>query len=209
MCGISGIIGNNWRRDNLEAMVKVQHHRGPDFSATYISGDETVGLGHNRLSILDLSAAGNQPMFSDDKRYILVFNGEIYNFIELKEQLQKEFEFHSSSDTEVLIKAWEKWGKDCLEYLNGMFAFAIWDTVNQSLFAARDRFGVKPFYYSASNHNFYFASEIKTIWAAGVEKKPYEPIWSSYLSKGTYASGGMTFWEDVSELPGGHYLEYK
>lgn len=207
MCGISGIIGNNWNIGQLEKMVLTQEHRGPDFSSTYIDEKRKVGLGHNRLSILDLSAAANQPMLSADKQYVLVFNGEIYNFIELKKELEKDFIFQTSSDTEVLLAAWQKWGTACLNRFNGMFAFAIWDTKKKILFAARDRYGVKPFYYSKNAGNFYFASEIKTLWAAGIERKPYEPVWSGYLSKGTYASNGLTFWDNISELQAGHYLK--
>lgn len=207
MCGISGIIGKNWTNDEIFKMIWAQTHRGPNYSGSFIQEGE-VALGHNRLSILDLSAAANQPMFSFDGRYCIVFNGEIYNFLELKQELEKEFVFHTTSDTEVLLYCWQKWGKQCLSKLNGMFAFAIWDRVEYKLFAARDRFGVKPFYYAFHHSNFYFSSEIKALWAAGVKRDAYEPVWSSYLSHATYSVDGRSFWKNISELPAGHYLEY-
>jgi len=207
MCGISGIIGKNWEETELTRMIRTQNHRGPNHSGRYVKKGQ-VGLGHNRLSILDLSTAANQPMFSHNGRYCIIFNGEIYNFLELKKELAQEFLFHTTSDTEVLLCCWQKWGYHCLNKLNGMFAFAIWDISEQKLFAARDRFGVKPFYYAFHKNNFYFASEIKTLWEAGVEKKPFEPVWAAYLSKGSYSVNGHTFWSGISELQAGNYLEY-
>ena len=208
MCGISGIIGKGWKREQLNRMILSQKHRGPDATGIFVSEDEMAGLGHNRLSILDLSISANQPMWSDDRRYIVVFNGEIYNYLELKDELKKDYSFHTTSDTEVLLKAWNKWGKDCLSHFNGMFAFAIWDTQNQKIFAARDRFGVKPFYYALNEGKFIFASEIKALWAFGLEKKPFGPVWASYLSSASYTCNGHTFWENIMELPAGHWIEF-
>jgi asparagine synthase (glutamine-hydrolysing) len=207
MCGISGIIGKDWKEEELTRMVHIQAHRGPNHSGTYVKAGE-IGLGHNRLSILDLSTAANQPMFSSDERYCIIFNGEIYNFLELRREIEREFIFHTTSDTEVLLYCWQKWGSQCLNKLNGMFAFAIWDLKTKKFFATRDRFGVKPFYYAFHKGNFYFASEIKALWAAGVEKKPFDPVWAAYLSKGTYSVNGLTFWSGISELQAGCCLEY-
>jgi len=160
----------------------------------------------NRLAIIDLSSEANQPFFSQDKRYIIVFNGEIYNYIELRKELEPTFSFKTNSDTEVLLAAYQKWGSACLSKLNGMFAFAIWDTKEQYLFAARDRFGVKPLYYTIVHDTFYFASEIKSLFAAGVSKSPNESVWANYFAYGSYGMPEETFWEGIQQLPGGHSL---
>src|SRR5262249_5531039 len=145
MCGIAGIFGNNWSPNELGAMVRCQAHRGPDGDGIYIDADQRAGLGHNRLSIIDLSEAGRQPMVSADGNLVVTFNGEIYNYIELRRELENGYDFCTHSDTEVLLAAYQKWGKACLDRLVGMFAFAIWDKTRKTAFAARDRFGVKPF----------------------------------------------------------------
>src|SRR6476646_2642306 len=159
MCGIAGIAG--WVADReqlMQRMLQIQHHRGPDAKVHWETDD--LILGHNRLSIIDLHASANQPMHSNCGRYTIVFNGEIYNYKELKESLKSDYAFITQSDTEVLLAAYIKWGKNMLEQLNGMFAFCIWDQHNKILFAARDRFGVKPFHYTIHEGAFYFASEI-------------------------------------------------
>jgi len=207
MCGIVGIIGSNPSYSKLNAMLEVQQHRGPDYTGKYI--DEYIALGHNRLAIIDLSEGANQPFYSKDKRYILVFNGEIYNYLEIKEQLKNKYTFKTNSDTEVLLAAYITWGKDCLHKLNGMFSFAVWDTETEKLFAARDRFGVKPFYYAHSNDKLYITSEIKTLFAGGIEKVINKEVWASYFVYGSYGLLNKTFWEGIYQLPGGHYLEYK
>jgi len=207
MCGIAGILGKNAKSNVIDDMLIVQHHRGPDYTGKWL--EEGVALGHNRLSIIDLSNSANQPFFDETKRYAIVFNGEIYNYIELRKKLESSYNFRTTSDTEVLLAAFIFWGKDCLKYLNGMFSFAIYDSESKSLFAARDRFGVKPFFYHKSNDSFYFSSEIKAIHAAGIKKKPNEEIWASYFVYGSYGMPDETFWEEIYQLPGGHYLELK
>ena len=207
MCGIAGIIGKNTSELVLDKMLLSQKHRGPDFSGKYIA--ESIVLGHNRLSIIDLSEEANQPFYSKDQRYILVFNGEIYNYLELKEDLKKDFQFKTSSDTEVLLAAYITWGKDCLSKLNGMFSFAVWDVQEKKMFAARDRFGIKPFYYHFKNNTFHFASEIKALHVAGISKVPNKKVWASYFVYGTYGNPEESFWEGIRLLPGGHYLEFK
>ena len=207
MCGIAGILGENAKSNVIDDMLMVQHHRGPDYKGKWLEND--VALGHNRLSIIDLSNSANQPFSDNTKRYTIVFNGEIYNYIELRKKLKSSYKFQTSSDTEVLLAAFIFWGKDCLKHLNGMFSFAIYDNKSKSLFAARDRFGVKPFFYHKSNDSFYFSSEIKAIHAAGIKKKPNEEIWASYFAYGSYGMPDETFWEDIHQLPGGHYLELK
>lgn len=208
MCGITGIIGQKANSANVLQMLGSQKHRGPDFTDYYVE-DSKVALGHNRLSIIDLSSNANQPFTSDDGNFVLVFNGEIYNYIELKKELQHKYQFKTQSDTEVLLNAYKEWGKDCLDKLNGMFAFAIWNKNEESLFAARDRFGVKPFYYHFDGSNFHFASEIRAFFAAGIEKTENDKVWSSFFTEGSYGLPDETFWKNIQQLPGGHCLTLK
>ncbi|GHC59919.1 asparagine synthase (glutamine-hydrolyzing) [Ulvibacter litoralis] len=207
MCGIAGIIGESASEKTLNTMLARQKHRGPDNTGKCIEIDAV--LGHNRLSIIDLSAEANQPFYSIDKQYILVFNGEIYNYLELKKELEPNYKFTTTSDTEVLLAAYLQWGSECLSKCNGMFSFAIWDTVEKKLFGARDRFGVKPFYYSIQDSSFYFASEIKTLFSAAIPKKANEKVWASYFAFGSYGMPNETFWEGIEQLPGGHFFEFK
>lgn len=207
MCGIAGIIGN-YDEAQLDKMLVSQHHRGPDATGKYFDA-EFAALGHNRLAIIDLSEQSNQPFIDNSGRYVLVFNGEIYNYIEIKEALQNQYDFKTESDTEVLLAAFIIYGESCLEKFNGMFAFAIWDTQEKKLFAARDRFGVKPFYYNLSDTAFYFSSEIKALHAAGISKIPNEQVWASYFAFGSYGMPDETFWSDIIQLPGGHFLKYE
>jgi len=137
-----------------------------------------------------------------------VFNGEIYNYLELKEDLKPYYKFETHSDTEVLLAVHVVWKEACLSKLNGMFAFAIWDTVQETLFAARDRFGVKPFYYHSSNASFMFASEIKTLFSGGIPKRENETVWANYFAYGSYGMPQETFWEGIRQLPAGHFLTY-
>jgi len=165
MCGITGIFNLNGEpvsTVNLRNMTDAIAHRGPDGEGFY--NDGFVALGHRRLSIIDLSPAGHQPMISRDKQVVLSYNGEIYNFQELRAELEtKGYLFHSKTDSEVLLNAWMEWGADCVTRFNGMFAFAIWDKRQQSLFLVRDRYGIKPLYYACWGQNFLFGSEQKAI----------------------------------------------
>jgi asparagine synthase (glutamine-hydrolysing) len=210
MCGIAGIFGNNWKVENLEAMVAVQKHRGPDAEGIYIDRSTVAGLGHNRLSIIDLSDAGRQPMKSRFGNLVIVFNGEIYNYLELKRELETEFEFRTQTDTEVLLAAFQKWGAACLDKLIGMFAFIIWDESNKTAFAARDRFGVKPLNYHQKNDGTLFiASEIKALHAANISRIPDKRTWATYLTYGLYDHTEKTFWKDINSVPAGHILTWK
>ncbi|WP_298880765.1 asparagine synthase (glutamine-hydrolyzing) [uncultured Polaribacter sp.] len=204
MCGIAGILGGNANEVLLTNMLKSQTHRGPDNTGSFISKNACIG--HNRLSIIDLSQSANQPFQDVFKRYQLIFNGEIYNYLELKSQLN--YNFKTNSDTEVLLAAYLEWGKECLNKLNGMFSFAIFDTKENKLFAARDRFGVKPFYYYNDATTFYFASEIKALFKTEIIKKPNKKVWANYFLFGSYGLPNETFWEKINQLPGGHYLEF-
>jgi asparagine synthase (glutamine-hydrolysing) len=205
MCGIAGIIGA-YKEHQLDAMLISQHHRGPDATGKYLDAG-FAALGHNRLAIIDLSPQSNQPFIDVSGRYVIVFNGEIYNYIELKADLGNQYDFKTESDTEVLLAAYIIYGKECLQKLNGMFAFAICDKQEKRLFAARDRFGVKPFYYCLFHDTFYFSSEIKGLHAAGISKIPNEKVWASYFAYGSYGMPDETFWEGIFQLPGGHFLE--
>ena len=149
MCGIAGIYNLNSEpvsQELLKQMCDIMRHRGPDDEGYYV--DDSIGFGHRRLSIIDLSSAGHQPMCNDDDTIWIVYNGEVYNYLELHEELiKKGYSFKTETDTEVIIKAYEEWDTACLDKFNRMFAFAIWDKRKKRLFCARDRFGIKPFYY--------------------------------------------------------------
>lgn len=210
MCGIAGIFGLNWNSEQLEAMVTIQHHRGPDADGIYVDPNGLAGLGHNRLSIIDLSESGQQPMSDASGRYRIVFNGEIYNYIELRQELCSEYTFRTSTDTEVLLAAYQKWGDACLDRLIGMFAFVIWDEQDKTLFAARDRFGVKPFYYTRrADGTLLIASEIKALFAAGAKAEPDTVSWATYLAQGLYDHNEQTFWKGIQSLPPGHWLKWQ
>jgi asparagine synthase (glutamine-hydrolysing) len=210
MCGITGIFGSTWKRDELVNMIEAQSYRGPDGPGLYIDSSGLSGLGHNRLSIIDLSAAGSQPMTTNSERYVLVQNGEIYNYLELRRELESDYRFKSDSDTEVLLAAYEKWGEECLDRLIGMFAFIIWDKAKGIGFAARDRFGVKPLYYhQRKDGTLLMASEIKSLHAAGVARDSNDQAWATYLTYGLYDHSEKTFWNGINALPGGHCLTWK
>ena len=176
----------------------------------WINTNRTVGFGHRRLSIIDLSSAAAQPMQYLD-RYIITYNGEIYNYIEIKKALQKKgYYFKTQSDTEVILAAYDYWKEECLIEFDGMFAFAIYDRKEDILFAARDRFGEKPFYYYRDDTNLFFASEMKALWALGINKNVNEKMLLNYLTLG-YVQNTVdkdeTFFEDISSLPPSHYLQ--
>ena len=188
-------------------MVDSQRHRGPDGEGIYAEPTGIATLGHNRLKIIDLSEAGRQPMTDASGRYHIVYNGEIYNYCELRRELN--INFRSQTDTEVLLAAYLKWGVGCLDRLIGMFAFAIWDERKKELFAARDRFGVKPVYYhQQADGSLLFASEIKALHAAGLPRSPNPATWATYLAHGLSDTNQDTFWKGVCALPPGHSLRW-
>lgn len=206
MCGIVGFTGKT--KDNkkiIKAMADKINHRGPDGEGYFV--EEEIALGHKRLSIIDLKG-GSQPMFSADKKLVIVFNGEIYNYKDLKEEL-KEYKFKTNSDTEVILNGYLKWGKDMPKHLRGMFAFALYDIENKELFCARDYFGIKPFYYYENNGIFMFASEIKALLEhPDFVKEMDESVISSYLIFG-FNPKEESFFKGVKELKPGNYLIYK
>jgi asparagine synthase (glutamine-hydrolysing) len=159
MCGFNGFTFHD--SDLLQRMHAATRHRGPDDQGFF--EEASISFSHNRLSIIDLSEAGRQPMSTPDGRFTIVFNGEIYNYLELKEVLKDKYSFKTKSDTEVILAAYSVWGEDCLSKFNGDFSFVIYDVQEKVFFGARDRFGVKPFYYHQNQTGFYFASEIKAL----------------------------------------------
>ncbi|MGD2118809.1 MAG: amidotransferase 1, exosortase A system-associated [Chromatiales bacterium] len=212
MCGITGIYNLNQTsepdRDLLHRMNESQHHRGPDEGGLHVEAG--VGLGHRRLSIIDLST-GQQPLFNEDHSVVVVFNGEIYNFQPLAEELKElGHSFRTHSDTEVIVHAWEQWGERCVDRFRGMFAFAIWDRNQKTLFLARDRLGVKPLYYALlPNGELVFASELKALMVHPQFNKVIEPTAvEEYFSFG-YVPEPKTIFKDVWKLPPGFTLTLK
>lgn len=208
MCGISGIISQKNSNDLfISAMVKSQHHRGPDNSNHSIN--ENVALGHNRLAIIDCSDKANQPMSSNDKKIHIVFNGEIYNFKELKKKYFSDgsFSFNTDSDTEIVLKMYEKFGINCINQFNGMFAFAIHDLKKKVVYLCRDRFGIKPLFFYQDSESFMFSSEIKGILSCNfVEKKINKNAISEFLFYGN-TLGENTLYQGIKKLESGHFLK--
>lgn len=214
MCGIAGIISKDSRIGELEKpLIRMQAalaHRGPDDQGIYVSQDKFVYLAHTRLSIIDLSSAGHQPMSSAKERFWIIFNGEIYNYKEIRLRLQsKGVEFKSQTDTEVILKLYEEKGAECLQELRGMFAFAIWDDLEKTCFLARDHFGIKPLYYCQAMHAFVFASEVRAVLSSGFVTKNIDINGlSGYLRSG-YVSEPHTLIKDIHCLEAGHWLLWK
>jgi len=212
MCGIAGVIDfrNGVTDAEIKSMTEAIRHRGPDNEGSYFNKEKTVGLGHRRLSFLDLSERGRQPLSNTEGTLWITFNGEVYNFLELKRELkQLGHQFHSNSDSEVLVHAYEQWREKMLDKLVGMWAFAIWDERNQTLFAARDRFGIKPFYFGEQNGRFVFASEIKAIAALGDYKRTLNKTAFADYFNYRYVPSPGTIWNEVQKLPAAHYLTWK
>ena len=209
MCGIAGIIANNARnyQEELKNMTDAMAHRGPDSSDFEFY--ENAALGHRRLSIIDLSENGKQPMLSSTKNECIVLNGEIYGYQSIKSQYP-EYPFHGSSDTEVILAMYQRKYENLIHELPGMFAFAIWDNGKQELFCARDRFGEKPFFYAiGKNNEFIFASEIKAILKSGlIQPKVNQEALSHYLQYG-YVSTYQSIYENIYTLPPAHQLIWK
>lgn len=209
MCGIAGVInfdGTKVSEDDLRMMMLAMKHRGPDDEGLFT--DDNLGLGFVRLSILDLSMAGHQPMFSNDRRYCIIFNGEVYNYIELKEQLKTKYTFNSGTDTEVVLYSYIEWGADCLNRFNGMFAFVIYDTLTKELFGARDRFGIKPLYYFKNQAQFLFASDIPPILTVIKSRpEPNDSIIMNYLMLNRTNYSDETFFKGIMKIKPGHQFK--
>jgi asparagine synthase (glutamine-hydrolysing) len=209
MCGIAGYINVNNKPVSapvINAMTDAIAHRGPDGDGEWL--EDNVALGHRRLSIIDLSPAGKQPMINSDRRYVISYNGEVYNYREIRKELESAgFHCRSSTDTEVLLNAYAYWGSDCVLKFNGMFAFAIWDRHEKKLFLARDRYGIKPLYYAQQGSVFAFGSEQKAILAVpGFERKLNKPALLEYFTFQNIFTD-QTLLEDIHLLPAGHVAE--
>ncbi len=204
MCGINGFT---FKDDALiQKMNTCIKHRGPDQTGFWCN--DGISFGHDRLSIIDLSDRGRQPMRDADGRYVIVFNGEIYNFAELKIELQKKYTFVSESDTEVILYAYREYGAACLNKFNGIFALAIWDTATSELFLARDQMGIKPLYYSVHEGKLFFSSEIKSLLAAGVPKSINKEATTFFFNL-LYIPEPLTLFEGIFKLPAAHYALWK
>lgn len=210
MCGIAGIINFNSsfvKKKDLKIMMSKMKHRGPDDEGIFI--DENVGLGFVRLSILDLTLAGHQPMFSHNNEYVIIYNGEVYNYIEIREELKNNYNFKTGTDTEVILAAYQEWGESCLDKFNGMFSFVIFNTKTKEIFASRDRFGIKPFYYYQDDDKFIFASEIKSILPILKYKEANNSIIYDYLLFNRTDHTDQTFFKGIYKLHHGSWLKIK
>lgn len=216
MCGLAGLYSQvdfSESEKKIRECVLSLRHRGPNDSGVeaFPLARGHLHLGHTRLSILDLSKAGHQPMSSEDERYWIVFNGEIYNYKEIRGELeQRGCCFKSNSDTEVLLNAWIEWGVDCLQTLVGMFSFVVFDNTERSLICVRDAFGIKPFYYMTTDNQFCFASEVSSLILLG--KQGSQVNWErayDYLAFGSYDHTEDTFFKDVQQLKPGHLISVK
>lgn len=213
MCGIAGIYNISGEKVAFESLKKMTDsiaHRGPDGQGFWFNSNQTIGFGHRRLSIIDLTDSGKQPMHYLQSRYTIVYNGEIYNYLELKKELEKVgYHFQSESDTEVLLALYDLRKEKCLDELDGMFAFAIWDDAEQELFCARDRFGEKPFHYFYNNKTFAFASESKALFAAGIKKEICLEKLQGYISNAVNEYPVETYFKNILKLEQGHFLKIK
>jgi asparagine synthase (glutamine-hydrolysing) len=218
MCGIAGILSSpgQYTMAHVQSMTQAIAHRGPDGEHHWQNAEGTVLFGHRRLAIIDLSNAAAQPMQRREQEshdLVIVYNGEIYNYKEIRQTLlQKGHHFSTQSDTEVILAAYQEYGAACVDHFDGMFAFAIWDGELQELFAARDRFGEKPFFYHFDNGLFLFGSEMKALWAAGVPREHNSKMLFNFLTigyTGNPADPGETFFTNIRKLPAASCLYYK
>lgn len=213
MCGIAGVVSKipGGYSEQVKAAAQTLKHRGPDAAQGWMNAQGNVCFGHQRLCIIDTSEAAAQPMRYRD-RYTVIYNGEVYNYVEIKNELAaKGHAFQNASDTEVILAAYAEWGNNCLQYFDGAFAFAIWDEQEQTLFAARDRFGEKPFYFFYDEERLVFASEIKALWQLGIEKKVNRSLLYNFITLGystNPADATETFYSKVQKLPAANHLTY-
>jgi len=202
MCGIAGFLSPTYKKENLHCITRSIQHRGPDAEGFYFDGNSGIGLGHRRLSILDLSEAANQPFYSKDGRYIMIFNGEVYNFREVAAKYN--ITPVTTSDSEIIVEAFAKKGIDCVNDFNGMFAIAIWDKQEEKLYLIRDRIGIKPLYYYHDGNEFVFASELKALFLLPLEKKINRNSIADFLYLG-YIPGEHTIYEKFRKIPPASY----
>ena len=208
MCGIAGLVSKNSLDANkyLKKMVSSMAHRGPDADGFF--NDNNIGIGHRRLSIIDLNERSNQPLYSDDGRYLIVFNGEIYNYKKLKSKIINKYDFKTDSDTEVLLASYIIYGKNFINELNGCFAFAIYDKIDKELFISRDRLGIKPFYFYYDENIFLFSSEIRSILSTGLIKKEINHLGLKQFLCFQSTSYPNTIIENIKMLAPGAYAKF-
>lgn len=206
MCGITGFVSRKFTEEHLKCMTRCLAHRGPDAEGFFLDAKPGVGLGHRRLSIIDLSAAANQPFFSQDGRYVMIFNGEVYNY----KEVAAKYNIHTrtTSDSEVIIEAFAKTGIESISDLNGMFTIVIWDKVEEKLYLIRDRIGIKPLYYYHKDNEFAFASELKALFGLPIRKEINQHSVSDFLYLG-YIPGNATIYQQFKKLLPGHYAIYQ
>ena len=207
MCGISGFISKNLEKSDLIKMTKSLVHRGPNAEGYFFDSQKGVGLGHRRLSIIDLSEDANQPMTSHCGRYVMVYNGEVYNYKEIAKKLN-EVKWETSSDSEVILAAFSKWNFDFVDELNGMFAIAIYDQLENSIYLFRDRIGIKPLYYYYKNDELIFASEIKAIKNLELKLSVNNSAIYSYLHLGFIAKD-LTIYNEINKVKPGFILKFQ
>jgi asparagine synthase (glutamine-hydrolysing) len=208
MCGIAGFISPIYDREHLQCITRTIQHRGPDAEGFYFeeTGKFNIGLGHRRLSIIDLSSAADQPMYSHNGRYVMIYNGEVYNYREIRNKKLSNYPIRSTGDTEVILECYALYGSECFQWFNGMFALAIWDLQEKKLILARDHIGIKPLYYYADSNSFVFASELKAIKRSVPALKINYPVIPSFLHLG-YMVHPHTIYEKVKKLSAGSYAE--
>src|SRR5215203_6977414 len=211
MCGIAGMVAADRLhaedRERVRGMRDFLTHRGPDDAGEFV--DARAALGHRRLSIVDL-AAGHQPLSNEDRTVWIVFNGEIYNHADVRPGLESAgHRYHTRSDTETIVHAYEQWGDACVEHLRGMFAFAIWDAPRRRLLLARDRLGVKPLYWAQAGNRLLFGSEIKSILASGLVRAAADESRLPELLSTRYLSGAETLFKGIHRLLPGHTLVFE
>ena len=213
MCGIAGVLNYSNEKElvhsaQIEKMCKVIAHRGPDGQGVFI--DSNLGLGHRRLSIIDLSNAASQPLQDQTGRYVISYNGEVYNYRELRDDLLKlGHVFQSASDTEVILESYKQWGLDFLEKLNGIFTFAIWDKIERSLLVARDPVGIKPLFFYDNHKTFIFGSEVKAVLANSQVSRAIDPKALDNYFSFNYMPAPQTLLREVTQLLPGHFLLFK
>jgi asparagine synthase (glutamine-hydrolysing) len=211
MCGISGIYNfdnNPVNSSVISEMNRLIRHRGPDGDGIF--SEDNVSIGSNRLAIIDLRHIADMPLYDTEGRYVIVFNGEVFNYVELREELLKKgYKFNTNSDTEVVLNSYKEYGEECLHKFNGMWAFAIWDKKEKVLFCSRDRYGIKPFYYYNDNERLIFGSEIKQILSTGINKEVNDDIIYDYLIFNFIDHTEQTFFKNIFKLQAGHKLTIK
>ena len=208
MCGIAGFLSPGFNRQHLQSITQTIQHRGPDAEGLFFETTDgcNTGLGHRRLSILDLSTASNQPMDSHCGRYVMIYNGELYNYNDIKKEKMPGYVWKSSGDTEVIIECFAKYGSECFQWFNGMFAIIIWDKQEKKMILARDHVGIKPLYYYLEKDSFVFASELKAIKSAKQALQINYSVAASFLHLG-YIPHPHTIYKNVSKLSAGSYAE--